>query len=759
MAKFDTISKSLRAKLFLPTFVLILSAVAGIFFSYQKAKDAMERAVTDTLVQNVNLTAGQIDAWVQDRKLDISSWAKPRVFLHALEESYLGEAARSEINQRLSELLTQYDYYVSLNLANEEGEVVSSSNPDLIGTKSSKKKYFQEAISGNKFCSQPMKIGETVEGSAVGETPVFIIASPVEDSSSVRGVLFGLVNLSIFNQKFINPMKVGETGYGFLESQNGLTLAHRDPEKILNENMESYDYGREIMTKKKGITKYKAEGSEKAAVYTQSDETGWILGIAANIDELFSSANKVRAVIFVISGLIILIFGIIISLILNRVITSINEYVAITNTIYKGDLTERVKISSQDELGVLGNAINAMAENLANMVGNIKSTSEQIGTAAEKIAIITDQISKGAHAQASAADETSASMEQMSVNITGVAKNAEGLASNVDETSSSISQMGTTAEGVAKNADIMASNVSETSSTIEQMVITIDRTSKNVEKADQLSQQASTESKSGGEAVLKTVEGMRNISEMMQNISGVIQNLGQRSEAIGSIVEVIEEIADQTNLLALNAAIEAARAGDAGRGFAVVADEVRKLAERAIKATKEIGDVIQQVQQDTASAVKVTEEGAKSAKEGIQLADTAGSAIARITDSVNSASLIMQDIASATGEQSEAAKNVIKAVEEMNKVTSSVAQSTREQASGVRQIVKSAEQMAQMTEQVKNATGEQKRGGEAVVKAIENINEIAKSNLTAVEQLSRSAKDMASQSEGLQELVAQFRVE
>ena len=258
---------------------------------------------------------------------------------------------------------------------------------------------------------------------------------------------------------------------------------------------------------------------------------------------------------------------------------------------------------------------------------------------------------------------------------------------------------------------------------------------------------------------MRTVEGMRGIGEMMTGISGVIQSLGQRSEAIGSIVGVIEEIADQTNLLALNAAIEAARAGEAGRGFAVVADEVRKLAERSVNATKEIGDVIKQVQSETASAVKATEEGATSAKEGLTLADQAGAAIKRITESVEATSRIMQNISVASGEQSTAAKNVITAVEEMNKLTQQVNQSTKEQSAGVQQIVKTAEGMAQMTEQVKNATAEQKKGGDNVVKAIESVGEIAKSNLSAVEQLSRSAKDMAKQSEGLQELVQEFKLD
>ncbi|MBN2374669.1 HAMP domain-containing protein [bacterium] len=441
---------------------------------------------------------------------------------------------------------------------------------------------------------------------------------------------------------------------------------------------------------------------------------------------------------------------------LNGMIEYLRSMADVADKVAKGNLAENVKPAS--DVDVFGNSFSRMIKNLREIVDNIRNTASSVASAAEEISASSEQINKGAQTQATAADETGSSMEQMSVNIQNVAKNAEGLATNVDETTSSIQEMGTTSEHVAKMAESMASNVSETSSTIEQMAVTIEKTAENVREADHLSQKAREEAQAGGEAVIKTVEGMKTIGEMMKNISEAIKNLGKRSEAIGSIVEVIEEIADQTNLLALNAAIEAARAGEAGRGFAVVADEVRKLAERSVKATKEIGEVIKQVQNETSSAVKATEEGGRSSHEGIKLADQAGAAISRIMDAVLASSNIMQDISRATEEQSAAARNVIAAVEEMNKLTQSVNESTKEQALGIKQVVKAAEEMSQMTEQVKNATIEQRQGGENVVKAVENISDIARTNLSAVEQLIVSAKDMSRQSVGLQEMVQRFQM-
>jgi methyl-accepting chemotaxis protein len=338
---------------------------------------------------------------------------------------------------------------------------------------------------------------------------------------------------------------------------------------------------------------------------------------------------------------------------------------------------------------------------------------------------------------------------------------------------------------------------------------------KIAEEADRISHKASEDARTGDEAVAKTVKGMNTIADTMENTARVITGLGKRSQEIGRIVEVIEEIADQTNLLALNAAIEAARAGDAGRGFAVVADEVRSLAERSVEATKEIGGVIRQVQQETTAAVETARLGAAETKEGIVLADQAGLALRSILESVTRSSQLMAEIATATGRQSQASAEVLRtvadmntatnqvttavreqaagsrqireAVENVNRITAQAAYSTKEQAAGgrqvrmavenmnriatqvniaakeqaegSRQIVRAVENMNRMTQQVSFATAEQKRGGELVVKAMENISEIARDNLSTVEEMSNATTNLAQQAEDLSRLTSAFRLQ
>jgi methyl-accepting chemotaxis protein len=552
-------------------------------------------------------------------------------------------------------------------------------------------------------------------------------------------------------------------------------------------------------------------------------------------------------------------------------INPMSRMVDVAQAVAKGDLTQRLPIESNDEVGGLATSLNEMLLNLRRIVDKIQETSVSVAASASQISSNAKLITEGAGAQAQAAEETSTSMEEMAASIQTVAGNAQSLATYVEETSSSITEMGASIEEVAKSSATLAATVAEASATIEEMTVSIDQMARNLEvlaqtvseasatiqemtssieavarnaevmnsassrasqtvtemasnvnevakiaeEADKISQRAQEDARTGDEAVQKTVSGMRTISETMENTARVITGLGKRSQEIGKILEVIEEIADQTNLLALNAAIEAARAGEAGRGFAVVADEVRKLAERSVEATKEIGEVIRQVQQETTDAVDTAKLGASETKEGILLADKAGLALRSIIDSVSRSSQLMANIASSTSRQSQASTEVLRtvadmnsateqvttavreqaagskqirqameninrittqvnyatkeqaaggrqvrlSVENMNKIASQVNIATKEQAEGSRQIVRAVENMNRMTQQVSYATAEQKRGGELVVKAMENISEIARDNLSTVEQMSKATQNLATQAENLAKLISIFRLQ
>jgi methyl-accepting chemotaxis protein len=234
---------------------------------------------------------------------------------------------------------------------------------------------------------------------------------------------------------------------------------------------------------------------------------------------------------------------------------------------------------------------------------------------------------------------------------------------------SSTIALASTADNVVRAAEGQESRAVQSASAIEEMTMTAGEVARNSTEAARIAQETAETARCGQEVMTQTVTGMQQVSEAVVQAATIITTLGRSSDQIGAIVRVIEDIADQTNLLALNAAIEAARAGEQGRGFAVVADEVRKLAERTTKATKEIGDMIRQIQQDTKSAVASMDQGTTQVGQGVELANKTGEALSRIHSMINSTAGMIQQIASAAEEQSTATRQIAGDLEVMSRTT------------------------------------------------------------------------------------------
>jgi len=240
------------------------------------------------------------------------------------------------------------------------------------------------------------------------------------------------------------------------------------------------------------------------------------------------------------------------------------------------------------------------------------------------------------------------------------------------------------ATAMSSSAELQATSSAEGSTQAGQMVVAIDEVSETIRSVSQSSTGAANAARqtvdlaqAGRESAQQSASTMQSLAAEVAETARQIGTLEAQSEKIGKVLSVIDEIAEQTNLLALNASIEAARAGEAGRGFAVVAGEVRRLAERTTAATREIGDVVGSIQNETRRAVEAIASNQAAAGKEQSLASATGEHLSRITEMAHQAGEQIVQIAAAATQEASSIAHIRENVDRMAKLGELTAQEAR----------------------------------------------------------------------------------
>jgi methyl-accepting chemotaxis protein len=302
------------------------------------------------------------------------------------------------------------------------------------------------------------------------------------------------------------------------------------------------------------------------------------------------------------------------------------------------DLTDKVELITEDELGKIAKLINITFTNIRTDFISFQENAHQIGEATEQAACAT---------------------EQSKANLTRLQLEISSIASATEEMSASIK------------------------SVMEHMLVASDG-----------AETAAKETVNGEEAVKISMQGISQTAVEVARVGNTITELNSRVNDILGMVDVIKSVADQTNLLALNAAIEAARAGEQGRGFAVVADEVRTLAKRTQQSTQEISDVVDVLKNSSQKAFASIESGNQQAKEAVTNAQQISAVLAKIVQSIKSVDDVTGVIASSTREQS-------LVIQSINNNVAIIDGQARETVVGAEQLSASSLQLSQITHDMK----------------------------------------------------------
>ncbi|MDW7674866.1 MAG: methyl-accepting chemotaxis protein, partial [Bacillota bacterium] len=338
--------------------------------------------------------------------------------------------------------------------------------------------------------------------------------------------------------------------------------------------------------------------------------------------------------------------------IINKPIKNLN---ILARNISNGDLTKKVNVIANGEIGTLSENLNEATNKLRELITNVSGMTQTVATSAKDLVTATDEVDQ-------TSTQVATTVEELAAGSTEIASSAENAVQKMQETDNTVAMVNENLQKMTKVAD-----------EAEQLII------------------------EGKEIIITQQQAMEITSQRSQQVGKAIDDLKIKVNEINSIINTITRIAQQTNLLALNAAIEAARAGAEGRGFAVVAEEVRKLAEESAASAAEtrilLSDVIQEMQE-------VATYGAET-NEAINTQKQVVISVNKVFENISTG---MDRLAIEVGSISDAIKILTSNASETNTLMTNIASITEQSAAATEELSASVEEQAASISQITLAT-------------------------------------------------------
>lgn len=483
-------------------------------------------------------------------------------------------------------------------------------------------------------------------------------------------------------RKEIMNIKVGESGYVFVIDNKGNYIisknGERDGENIWEAKDAQGNYFIQSIIHKSLALKnneytsiqYPWKNNDEKATRLKTVALGyypswnWIVGAGTYDDEMFQAVYKIQSAnkksttfmlsILLVSTLLIVLLWLVIA---KRITKPLLNAVDVINKMSNGDLTGRITILCNDEVGLMAKRFNQFADKLHNMISSISGNAETVASSATSLSATSSQISSNANTMSEKAGTVAVTTEQATTNINTISAAAEE----------------------------MSNSTNSVATAIEEMSASLNEVSASCHKELKIAAEAN--------------ENARKSKE-------VINKLGSTAKSIGKIVDVINAIADQTNLLALNATIEAASVGEAGRGFAVVAHEVKELAQQTAKATEEISKQVEDIQFNTESAVHAIEEVTLVIESVNQISQTIVSAVEEQSATISEISKNISGVSSASQEVAMNVSESANGLSQVAKAITGVNEAVTDTANGITLVRSSAVELSGLSENLKRLIGQ-----------------------------------------------------
>ena len=544
---------NLQKKILVPTVILVvlvmgISTGIGYFFLNKTVKEDAVEALMMTAQSRTDL----IDQWIAGAKGAVRGAATDTAYQTVVKSDT--EENIKAANERLAEEVKNTAVFSRFNLVNAQGVCRASSFPDTVGKLNvADRDYFKRAMQGEVVVSDVFLSKTTGEAT-------FSVAAPIRDGNQVIGVMMGIPDLVKFNEKFVDSVKIFQTGFLAIFDAAGNILAHKDKSLIMKMKMSDYEWSRQMMQQRQGLMTYEFQGKNRTAYVAPCKEVGWTVAALVLSDEVYAKSRQIAFmnVAIFIAGLIVII-------------------------------------------GVLYVVTRSLIGPIGRITAGIDTGANEVASAASQVAASSQSLAEGASEQASSLEETSSSLEEMSSMTGQNAQNAAQAKALMTETLEIVNK-------VNRHVDDMALSIQEVAKSSEQTEKIVKTIDEIAFQTNLLALNAAVEAARAGEAgagFAVVADEVRNLAmraaEAAKNTSTLIENTINTTRKSSELTRQTQE--------AFKANVEIA-----GKVGALV-DEIVSASEEQAQGIKQITKAVTEMDRIVQQTAADAEESASAAEE------------------------------------------------------------------------------------------------------------------------------------------------
>ncbi|WP_147624245.1 methyl-accepting chemotaxis protein [Treponema denticola] len=678
--------------------VAVICAVVG--FQLYKKNIAQFDEFTEQQFSNIERS---INLFIRNGKNTVTMLAENPAVKNADETLYNYTGERKDIvythdsktKQDITELFARmdknYEEFKEIYMGTRWGGFVTSwTEKYQQGFDPRNRPWYKNAVEANgKVIITPVYI--STDGS-----PVVALAQTIKDP---KGAFLGCMGLDLDLTDLasrIGSIRIGKSGYCMLMQNDGLILAdpkHADSNlKILKET--GIPAFNEIDKMKEGSAFIMLDGETWKVSVFSLPEVNWKVALFIEQNEILSLFYTLLKNMILIGLFMFVLYFTLAFIFAGALKRYFKRLEIVFGKIASGDLTDRLAVKKNNEVGRIMMNLNTAIENNHTMICLLKDE-------ADKMNSIGSQLS-------SSMEETAAAIKQIGENVKGVKEKAMSQAAGVTETVATVEQINGRLSRLVSSIEMQTESINESSVVITRMAENTVKIAKTLDQNNEL---------------IKTVYGQTKVGkDGARTANEIVKQIAEKSASLLEASQIIQNIASQTNLLAMNAAIEAAHAGESGKGFAVVADEIRKLAEGSNLQGKQIAAVIKET---TEIIHNITEAGSRAEKTFIDVYEL----VSQISEKEDSILEVMR-------EQEENGKQVLDAIKRINDVTSEIDSASAEMLEGGNQIGQEMQKLAEITLETTDSMNEIASGADQITIAVKEVSDITQKNKASIENLS-----------------------